>query len=213
MLRTNFLGIVPVACSLVSLAVVTTPAIAQTTYPFTTSYETNTSDIPTDIPGILKLIFQATSTDAPYGLTNANSLAYAKIDLNTGAGIFGTDPTALGAPNLPKGFFTLQGSGNNKFFGEVSGTSLLDPTTLINTLSGNVTITGGEGIFQGAIGNLTLSATETFSPDFSSSQGQFSVNGSIVTSAPTTVSEPTFGFSLLAFGALNAGYFLKRKLN
>ncbi len=209
MLRSNMI-MASIAAAMVSFGLDGTTASAQTTYQFSANYDTVSQDIPTDTPGVIKILLQGGSSDAPYGLTRASSVSYAQINPVTGAGIINTDPTVFGAQNLPQGFFTVFGSGSNKLFGTVSGTSSLDLPTLTNTLSGILSITGGEGIFSGATGALTLSAIETFNPDFTGARGRFSVNGVIVSDASTAVPEPTSALSILALGAVGAASLLKR---
>jgi hypothetical protein len=206
MLRSHPVLLIPAALTLVGFGLSSTPAIAQTTYPFSAEYDLSNTFRPIT-PDVLEVTISGSTTDAPYGLTQFNGLIYGQIDFTTGRGTFNSDPTVFGLQGLPEGFIGLSGSGNDRVFGTDTATSLIDFTTLAVNASANVTITGGEGRFEGATGQLTLSEIGTFSTDPTVPyRANISVNGSF-----QTVPEPKTDTTLLSIGAIGAGVLLYRR--
>ena len=165
MLRQYTAWLVPVAFTLVGFGSSVESARAVTIYPFSANYDLfATSSAIT--PEILAASISGESTDAPYSLTQISGLNYAQIDFTTGVFRFNTDPTTFGLQGLPFGEFVFFGSGsNNKLFATENDTGVIDFETLGVTASGTFTITGGEGIFTGATGQLALFEEYTLSLD------------------------------------------------
>lgn len=205
MIRSHTGWFVPVALALVSFELMLQSVIAQTTYPFNANYDILARISDTAAPDVLELTIEGESTKASYGLTNINSLTYAQINLATSKVRLGSDPKVFGVKGLPVGSDVVFGSGSDKLFGTNSSTGSINFGTLTQTLSGTFTITGGEGRFSGATGTLTLSGTNTFSPDLTGATGQISVSGSFKT-VPESSASPT----LVAVGVMGAGVLLRR---
>lgn len=210
MFRSNTVWFAPVVLTLVCTGPSVLPAYsAQSEYTFNANYEGIISLVDTIPPAdILKFVTEAESSNAPFGLTNANQLHYA---LNTPDKVtITTVPNVFGLKDEPDGFLSLFGTGSDKLFGTYSGTSKPNPGNL-QTFSGTVNITGGEGRFLGAEGTLTFSGGLTYprpSPIWFSLDGSFTTNGS--STEPTPVPEPSSILGLLVFGAFGAGSVLKR---
>lgn len=90
---------------------------------------------------------------------------YAEFNPDTGVFTFGPDPATFGLEGLPIGTLTLSGNGSDKLFGTVSGSVSVDFENLVGTGSSTITITGGAGRFNRAIGTLDLLENATLSPD------------------------------------------------
>jgi hypothetical protein len=184
-------------------------ALAQTTYPFETTYDaeiTNTllEQTPTEV--VLDTSVTGESADAPYGLTNVSIENYSRIDLATGVATYNSDPATFGLEGLPFGTFTLFGNGDDKLFGTNRGTASLESG------SGTITITGGAGRFVGATGTLDLFQTITSNPD------PTGINAPII--SPATVSgslqvvpEPIPNATVLGVSALGVGLLLHSRRN
>lgn len=170
-------------------------------------YSFNNADFDTTIstsspPPILDTLLQGSSTNAPFGLTQFNSSTYTQIDLTTGQITFNTDPTAFNSQANP-GYISFSGTGsdsNNAIFGSASGTGISNLTTGKQTFNATAIITGGEGNFSGATGELTISfsgnALSGVEPPF---RGDLLVSGSFTT--PTaTVPEPVTVTPLVDIG-------------
>ncbi len=199
---------VPVALTLVGFGLEITPASAQTTYPFEATYNVEITTRPL-VGNISEATETGESVDAPYGLTNLTNLAYAEFDPNTNVFRFDSDPAALGLEGLPTGSFDLFGSGSDRLFTTISGTTQADFVNLVGTGSSTITITGGEGRFSGATGTLKLLENDTFSPDPTAPiNALYAISGSI--EAPQAVPEPRTDATLVGIGAIGAGFLLRR---
>lgn len=175
------IGFVTAILTSVSFGFDAVKAIAQTTYPFSGSYDTQIDVVPIG-DGLSQSIELATSDNAPYGLTQYQGLIYAQTDPATGGLIFNTDPLAFGLPNLPSGYITFSGEGTeNKLFGSATASAIFDRENLTGQGFGTLTITGGEGLFAGATGTLDFSQVDQLNPDpnILSINGKAQVTGSI----------------------------------
>lgn len=80
---------------------------------------------------------------------------------------------------------------------------------LVGTGSSTITITGGEGRFSGATGTLNLLENDTFIPDPTAPiNARYAISGLIET--PQAVPEPKTDATLVGFGAIGAGFLLRR---
>ncbi len=205
MLRSATLKLVPLV-TLVCFVPSTALATTLTTYPFNATYDVvvTAQDI---TPNLEQTLISGTSTDAPYGLTNVNGLAYSQTNFTTGGFSSNTDPTTFGLQGYPSGSITFSGNGSDSFGNQIT-TGLIDFNTLNVTSSGTVTITGGSGQFGNATGTLTFSQVQPLSlqPDVAL-KGQARVNGTLTVSVP----EPRTNMIPLVLSAISASVLLRRR--
>jgi len=124
------IGLVTLVLTSISFGFDAVKAIAQTTYPFSGSYNTKIDVVPIG-DGLSQSIELATSDEAPYGLTQYEGLIYAQTDPATGGFIFNTDPLVFGLPNLPPGYITFSGEGtDNKLYGSATASAIFDRENL-----------------------------------------------------------------------------------
>jgi len=189
-----------VGATLLALLAVSAPANAETQYLFNKADFNTTVNVISRQSGILDVVVQGSSTNAPFGLTQFFGPNYTQLDFTTGQITFNTDPAAFGLQADP-GYIMFSGTGSdssNAIFGTASGTgtgffdfnSMTGEQTSNSMFNSTAIITGGEGIFSGATGQLTFSfsgkALPSTTPSFG---GDLLVSGSFTT--PTaTVSEP-----------------------
>ena len=202
----NTVWLVPVV-TLVGFGSSAAPAIAQSTYTFSANYDLSNSATSV-APEVSEIFISGTSTAAPYGLAQINSLIYSQSDFVTGELRTDTDPTALDLQGLPLGYVVLEGTGSDKLIGTETANGAIDLQTFGVTNNGTITLTGGEGIFSEATGTLSFSEVGTFSTDPSVPyRGQLSVNGSF-----EAVPEPgTDTGMLVGMGIIGAGVMLRRR--
>lgn len=175
------IGFITAVLTSVSYGFDAVKAIAQTTYPFSGSYDTRIDVVPIR-DGLSQSIELATSDEAPYGLSQYQGLIYAQTDPATGGFIFNTDPLAFGLPNLPPGYITFSGEGtDNKLYGSATASAIFDRENLTGQGSGTLTITGGEGLFAGATGTLDFFELDELNsnPNVLSITGKAQITGSI----------------------------------
>ncbi len=206
MLRSATLKLVPLV-TLVGFAPSTAQATTLTTYPFNATYDVvvTANDI---TPNLEQTFISGTSTDAPYGLTKVNGLAYSQTNFTTGGFSSNTDPSTFGLQGYPSGSITFSGNGSDSLFGNQITTGLIDFNTLNVTSSGSVTITGGSGQFGNATGTLTFSQVQPLSlqPDVAL-KGQARVNGTLTVLVP----EPRTNMIPLVMSAIAASILLRRR--
>lgn len=174
------IGFVTAVLTSVSFGFDAVKAVAQTTYPFSGSYNTKIDVVPIG-EGLSQSIELATSDEAPYGLTQYQGLIYAQTDTATGGLIFNTDPLIFGLPNLPPGYITFSGEGtDNKLYGSATASAIFDLESLTGQGSGTLTITGGEGLFAGATGTLDFFEVDQLNsdPNILSINGKAQITGS-----------------------------------
>lgn len=111
MLRSATLKLVPLV-TLVGFAPSTAQATTLTTYPFNATYDVvvTANDI---TPNLEQTFISGTSTDAPYGLTKVNGLAYSQTNFTTGGFSSNTDPSTFGLQGYPSGSITFSGNGSD----------------------------------------------------------------------------------------------------
>jgi len=209
MIRFHAVWFAPVVATLLSFALGTKSALAQTQYLFETiqNYETTFVPITANISKVTNI---GESIDAPYGLTNLINTNYSLIDSNSGAVTFNSDPATFGLEGLPFGSVSFFGQGNEKLFGTISGTAALDFQNLVGTASGTITITGGSGRFSGATGKLSFLENDILSPDPTASiKSRAVVSGSFQTFQ--SVPEPRNTTTLVVMGVIGFGLLLRRR--
>ncbi|BAZ12648.1 hypothetical protein NIES4071_44800 [Calothrix sp. NIES-4071] len=202
--------VVSVALSLVGFGL-GTEVRAQTTYQFEpTTYDSVITtkllqQAPTEI--ILDTNVTGQTSNAPYGLTNLQINNYSSVNPATGVVTYNTDPAAFGLQGLGFGSLTLSGSGNDKLFGTNRGTVSLESG------SGTITITGGEGRFVGATGSFNLLQTITSNPDPTGLTTPIlspaTISGSFQT--PQAVPEPKTDAALVSVSFLGAIFLLSQR--
>ena len=204
------IGFATVVLTSISFGSAPIKAIAQTTYPFSGSYDTKIDVVPIG-NGLSQSIELATSDQAPYGLTQYQGLIYAQSDPATGGLTFNTNPLAFGLPNLPPGYITFSGEGtDNKLYGSATASAIFDRENLTGQGSGTLTITGGEGLFAGATGTLDFLEIDRLNPDPNvlSIEGKAQITGSI-RAVPEPGSE--LGTLVGAGGLIGATILLRRR--
>ena len=149
------------------------------------------------------------SANAPYRLINIDILSYTRIILTTGAATFNSDFAAVGLEGQPFGTLSFFGEGEDKLYGTIEGIASVAQGT---GTGGTITITDGEGRFDGATGSLNLRQVITSSPDPTGIDqpilGLNTVQGSF-----QAVPEPGSVVGTLAVGIGGAALLLKRKMN
>lgn len=192
---------------LLGLGLNTTAATAAT-FNFSAHYDI-TATAQDLTPNLEKITLSGTSTDAPYGLTQLNSISYSQTDFTTGAYSSNTDPVAFSLQGYQPGYVEFSGNGSDSLFANASGTGAIDFANLTATTSSTLSITGGEGIFSGAIGTLVSSQVVPASIEIGVAlKGQNTVSGTI-----ETVPEPGFGMAPLVLGMIAAGVLWRRRHN
>ena len=205
----SLLGIV----TLVGFGLSIESAKAQTTYTFNATYDASSMLSNSITEDITARTISGSSNDASFGLTKASGLLYVKTDLSSGSYRFSTNPVTFGLQNLPLGGVTLFGEGNNKLFYAVeNGTGVLNPETLTTTGSNTNSITGGEGLFQGATGTLTGSevyqVANLLVDPTSASKGKVTINGNI-SFLTTKIPEPNTTTALAGIGVIGVTFLLR----
>ena len=192
--------------TLIGLGSTVTKAIAQTTYPFQATYNSEITTKTTAIPLVLDTTVIGQTPDAPYGLSNLIIRNYSQVDPNTGVATYNSDPATFGLQNVPFGTLTLFGQGNDKLFGSNRGSASLESG------SGTISITGGEGRFRGATGTLDLFQTITSNPDLTGLTAPIispaRISGSFLVSQ--AVPEPKTDAMLVGISVIGAGLVLRR---
>jgi hypothetical protein len=119
------------------------------------------------------------------------------------------DPATFGLEDLPLGNITIFGQGEDKLFGTTRGTATLDFQNFVGTVSNTISITGGSGTFDGAIGTLILSENLTLNPDPTAPvRGLPLISGSFQTFQ--TVPEPRNNAAIFSIGSIGVGFLLRR---
>lgn len=201
-----------VALTAVSFVTSDSKALAQITYPFEATYDAainNTLLEQTPEGIIVRSDVSGQSADAPYGLINIDILSYTGINPTTGEATFNSDPAAVGLEGQPFGTLSFFGEGEDKLYGTIEGIASVAQGT---GTGGTITITDGEGRFDGATGSLNLSQVITSSPDPTGiDQPILALN--TVQGSFQAVPEPGSVVGTLAVGIGGAALLLKRKMN
>jgi hypothetical protein len=203
-LRSHSLWFLPVVLTIISFSSNTAKANAQTTYTFNTSYDAvgRSNFDPSNPTAPEQVIFNGSSTNAPYGLTEFNALSYSQFDPITGSFIITYDPTIIGLEDVSDGYIILGGSNGNQLVGTYSGSGRVNFQNNTTIESGTFTITGGEGIFTGATGTLSAEAFNILPTEFQDPPNTFisqrSFSGSFQT--PQAVPESTSVATLVGIG-------------
>jgi hypothetical protein len=208
MLRSLTLWLAPVALTLVGFGVSSTPAFAQTTYSFSANYDLVNGGSPlTPDFEYSEIYVSGQSTDAPFGLTELTGLTYLQ-DFGDGTFVANTDPSVFGFPNLPVGSFVFESSSGDRLFGSETASGTVDLQTFAVENRGTITLTGGEGRFEGATGTLSFFEQGTRGVPYI---GTLAVNGSFQVAASQTVPEPKTDTTLIGIGAIAAGLLFGRR--
>jgi len=202
-LRSHSLWLLPVVLTIISFSSNTAKANAQTSYTFNASYDAvGRSNFDASNPTAPEqVIFNGSTTNAPYGLTEFNALIYSQFDQTTGSFTVNSNPRGIGLQDVSEGYIILFGTNNNQLFGTYSGTGRVDFQNNTTIESGTFTITGGEGVFTGATGILSADAFNilpTEGQDPSTFISQRSFNGSFQT--PQAVPESRGVAALVGIG-------------
>ena len=207
-LRSYTLGFVPVAAMLASFGL-NAPAIAQTSYEFSVTYDTVSTIDSSFMPdlGISRATVTGENTDASYGLTNFTSNTYGRFDPTTNTSTFNADPAVFGLEGEPVLSDRYYG-GSNELFGTASDMATFNFEESTVSGGGTITITGGEGIFENATGQITFTQNDRLTSTDPSEpfRGRATLNFSV-----EAVPEPSSALGVLAVGALGVGSWLQRK--
>jgi hypothetical protein len=207
--RSSIAKLVPLSVMLVGLG--TTKATAQNTYDFSIVYDTVVTIDPTFRPdlGITRVTVTGETSDAPFGLTDFISNTYGRFDPATNVSIFNADASVFGLegePILSDRYF----GGENELFGTASDRAEFDFEAGTVSGSGIITLTGGTGIFDNAMGQISFTQNDRLtSPDLTEPfEGQAVLEFSIQT--PQSVPESSTNMALIGIGALGCGVLLRR---
>ncbi|MEH2041545.1 hypothetical protein [Nostoc sp.] len=182
--------------------------MAQIQYPFSAIYNSETTLEPL-AGNILKITNIGESANAPYGLTRLVNISYGNLNNNTGVITIEPDPARFGLGDLPLGKITILGQGEDKLFGTTGGSATLDFQNFVGTVSNTISITGGSGTFDGAIGTLLLSENLTLNPDRTAPvRGLPLISGSFQTFQ--TVPEPRNTTAIFSIGLIGVGFLLRQ---
>ncbi len=156
-------------------------------FDFYAVYETKASFTPFIENQSFQIITVEGESDyAPFGLTNVTSTSYSTLPDENGNFRFSEDPADFGLEGELL-IDTFSGSSINKLFGTSSGSGSIDFNQGIVSGSGTFTITGGQGLLQGATGTLNITDTATLADG----TGTATVTGDITVPFP-------FGGSFIA---------------
>lgn len=207
-LRLQTAWLVPIA-ALLSVAASAARAVAQTTYPFDVSY--NTEVILTPItPEVSQASVSGFNPSAPYGLTNFTSINYSRFDPQTGVFTFVPNAANFGLENLAVGVDRYFGSGDDQLFGSSNATAAINNANGTLDGSGTITITGGSGRFAGATGVLNFSETEPLDQDPTAPlRGTAILSGFF--QVPQKIPEPGTNLALVGVGVTGVGFLLRQR--
>jgi hypothetical protein len=139
-----------------------------------------------------------TDENAPFDLTTLTGSTYLLRNTVTGEFITNTDPTLLGKTNPPFGiqsFVISSDNGIDKLFGTESAEGIVYPNFTVSN-EGTITITGGEGIFAGATGELSFIERGNFT--------QTGYVGTLDVSGEITLQQQIYSLSESPFVGYNA---------
>lgn len=206
MVRTQAVWVGTLAAAMLGFS--SNTATAQTIFPFEATYTSENNRTPIT-ENILRVTITAESEDAPYGLTKFENTNYAQFEPEAGTFTFSPNPETFGLENLPTGGVTFFGSGNDRLFGNITGTAELDFQNLVGTATGSFNITDGAGRFAGATGTFAFLETDTLNSDSSAPfPSPAIISGSF--QIPRQVPESSNITSLVGLGVIGAGFLLRR---
>ena len=187
----------------------TAKAYSQTSYTFNANYDV-VSQLGLIKDDIFTIDVSGTSSDAPFGLNTINDLTYTQINPVTGVYSFNSNPEVFGLQNKPAKQFTL-GNGNNKLFGTDNVNGVIDLKNLTSQGSGIFTITGGEGLFQGATGQLEFTETSKISFDPNTpNQTKVNLTGTFTAFSSQKVPESNNNIVLVSISLAASFYSVKK---
>ena len=156
-------------------------------FDFYAVYETKASFTPFSENQSFQIITVEGESDyAPFGLTNLMTSNYSTLPDQEGNFRFSGNPADLGLQGEVRSD-TFFGRGINKLFGTSSGSGSIDFNQGTVSGTGTITITGGQGLLQGATGTLRFTEMETLAD----ARGTATVTGDITVPFP-------FGGSFIA---------------
>ena len=210
--------LIPATLTIVSLGLNMQSAKAQSNYnnyTFTADYNTFVTIDPTFRPdlGIVRATIKGESTKpAPYGLDLFLSNTYGKLEPIENPSInkytFNSDPSVFGLEGEPA-FTDRYYGGANELFGKASDSAEINFAEGIIKGGGNITISGGTGLFQNATGTITFTEQDKLNPPGTPSQGLAKLNFTLQT--PQEVPEPTATTSLIVVGLIGASLVISRR--
>ncbi|MBD2770908.1 hypothetical protein [Iningainema tapete] len=200
-----------VALGVLGIGLTNIKVAAQMTYTFDATYNVSSTSIPVT-SNVSATTISGQSTDAPYGLTNVSGLTYTQTDLTTGSFRFNTNPATFGLQSLPQGEVTLFGSGSNRLLGTNNATGVINFTNLTGTAANIFTITGGEGLFQGATGILTLREVYQISLDPTIPTTGISQVSGTISVFPTQIPESRTTTALIGVGSIMTTFLLRKNV-
>lgn len=124
--------------------------------------------------------------------------------------IFRADPAALNV-DVPTPEFSdvyFGGNTNNRLFGLANDQAIFDFEEGTVAGGGLITIVGGEGIFEGASGQIEFTQRDTLGPSGASTRGEARLNFSV--QVPEAVPEPSTNGTLAGIGIIGALFLLRR---
>ncbi|MBD2532441.1 hypothetical protein H6G97_23800 [Nostoc flagelliforme FACHB-838] len=139
------------------------------------------------------------------------NIGYGEFNSNTGVIVIDSDPTEFGLENLPSGNFAISGEGEDRLFGTVSGSAVLDFPNSVGSVNNTISITDGTGRFSGATGTLRLLENLTLdNPDITAPvTGLPLISGSVQTFQ--TVPEANQITGLLSLGVIGFSVLNRRR--
>ncbi|MEA5623484.1 hypothetical protein [Nostoc sp. UHCC 0251] len=204
--------LVPVVLALIGFGLDVKSAIAQQVYTFNATYDVFSTSKPIT-PDVSVTTISGQSFDAPYDLTKVSGSTYSQVNFATGEFRFNTDAATFGLQGLPVGEVVLFGNDTNKLFGTNNATGVIDFLSSKGTAMNIFTITSGEGLFQGAVGTLTLSEVYQISLDPNiPTTGKSKASGTIQVFSQT-VPEPSTTTASALIGIMGAAFLLCRQRN
>jgi hypothetical protein len=239
MLYSRLLWLIPVALTLVGLgsnvksAISASPqgfrradayanAIAQTTKNFDITYNTLFRLQPRqDLgEGIFRATITGESSNALYGLTNFESNTYGKLVESTETTQkfqFNADPAVFGLKNqnmLGDVYFNADNKSPNKLFGTANDMATINFANNTVMGGGEITLTGGAGIFENASGKITFTQQDQLDPTAPPGTpvvGEATLKFFVQNSQK--VPEPTVSTTLVGIGVIGTGLLLRRHRN
>ena len=175
-------------------------------YTFSIDYNTYVTIDPTFRPdlGIIRVTVKGKSTkSAPYGLNSFISDDYGKLEPIENPSInkytFNSNPSVFGLEG-ELAFSDRYYGGANELFGKASDSAEINFAAGIIKGGGTITIFGGTGLFQNAIGKIAFTEQDQLNPSGSPSQGLAKLN--FIVETPQKVPEPMATTSLIAIGLI-----------